>query len=113
MKLVPEDALAVVVFNRLDKVDEQIGKLAKETQFPAPTLLPLLKMVTGIQAGLDDKGSAALALMPGDKDDAAPIGVLFIPVTDYKKFIGPLKPDRCLGGNCGSDHLRDAARCRA
>ena len=39
LKSVPEDALAVVVLNRLDKVDEQIGKLARETQFPAPSLL--------------------------------------------------------------------------
>ena len=93
LKLVPEDALAVVVFNRLDKVDEQIGKLAKETQFPAPTLLPMIKMVTGIQEGLDEHGSAALALMPAEEADAAPIAVIFIPVSDYKKFIGQLKPD--------------------
>jgi hypothetical protein len=93
LNLVPEDALAVVVFNRLDKVDEQIGKLAKETQFPTPALLPMLKMVTGIQEGLNEHGSAVLALMPAEEVDAAPIAVVFIPVSDYKKFIGPLKPD--------------------
>ena len=92
LKLVPEDALGIVLFNHLDKVDEQIGKLAQETQIPTPTLLPLLKMLTGIQEGLDEHGSSVLALMPADAADAAPIAVIFVPVSDYQKFVGQLKP---------------------
>jgi hypothetical protein len=93
LKLVPEDALGIVLFNHLDKVDEQIGKLAQETQIPSPSLLPLLKMLTGIQVGLDEHGSSVLALMPADAAGAAPIAVIFVPVSDYRKFVGQLKPD--------------------
>ena len=45
LKLVPEDALGIVLFNHLDKVDEQIGKLAQETQIPSPSLLPFCSYV--------------------------------------------------------------------
>jgi hypothetical protein len=93
LELVPEDALAIVLFNHLDKVDEQIGKLAHETQIPTPTLLPLLKTLTGIHEGLDEHGSVVLALMPADAAGAASIAVIFVPVSDYKKFVGQLKPD--------------------
>lgn len=89
---IPEDALAVVVVNKLDKADEQVGKLTSEIQLPNPGLLQLMKMQTGIQEGLDEKGSAAMALLPGAKDKGGHVAIEFIPVSDYKKFIGQLKP---------------------
>ena len=93
LRAVPEDALGIVIVNHLDKVDEQLAKLAQEGQFPIPTLLPLLKAQLGIQEGLDEHGPAALALMPADAADAAPIAVAFVPVSDYKKFVAQLNPD--------------------
>ncbi len=92
LDLIPEDALAVVVVNHLDKADEQVGKVTSETQLPNPGLLQLVKMQTGIREGLDEKGSAALALLPGANDKGGPVAIKFIPVSDYKKFIGQLKP---------------------
>ena len=65
LKLVPDDALAVVIINHLNQADEQVAKLAGEMQIPIPGLLSLLKMHAGIHAGVDDSGSAILALMPG------------------------------------------------
>jgi hypothetical protein len=94
LKLVPEDALAIVLINHLDKADEQIGKVTQEMQVPAPPgLLPMLKAQAGIQEGFDDHGSALLALMPGDAPDSAPVAVVFVPVSDYKKFIAQFHPD--------------------
>ncbi|HEV2970927.1 MAG TPA: hypothetical protein VGY55_13225 [Pirellulales bacterium] len=93
LKLVPEDALAIVLINHLDKADEQIGKLTQEMQVPAPPgLLPMLKAMAGIQEGFDDHGSALLALMPGSAADSAPVAVIFVPVNDYKKFIAQFHP---------------------
>ena len=92
LKLVPDDALAVVIINHLNQADEQVAKLAGEMQIPIPGLLSLLKMHAGIHAGVDDSGSAILALMPGAAEGSAPIGVKFVPVTDYQKFVGQFKP---------------------
>jgi hypothetical protein len=92
LKLVPNDALAVVIINHLNQADEQVRKLAGEMQIPVPGLLSLLKMQAGIHEGVDDSGSAILALMPGAMEGSAPIGVKFVPVTDYQKFVGQFKP---------------------
>jgi hypothetical protein len=92
LKAIPEDAFAVVVVAHLDKADEQIGKLTQEMQIPAPPVLQMLKARAGVQEGLDEHGSAAMAVLPSDDGGAAP-PVAFVPVSDYKKFIGQLQPE--------------------
>ena len=92
LKAIPEDAFAVVVVAHLDKADEQIGKLTQEMQIPAPPVLQMLKARAGVQEGLDEHGSAAMAFLPTDDGGAAP-PVAFVPVSDYKKFIGQLQPE--------------------
>jgi hypothetical protein len=91
LKSVPDEALAVVIVNHLNQADEQLTRLAGEMHFPVPDLLSLLKMHAGIHEGVDDSGSAVLALMPGAAEDSAPIAVAFVPVTDYQKFVGQFK----------------------
>ena len=93
LKVIPEDAYAVVVVTHLDKADEQISKLAQEMQIPAPPVLQMLKARAGVQEGVDDHGSAAMAFLPGDNGSAAALPVAFVPVTDFKKFIGQLQPE--------------------
>ncbi len=92
LKFVPDDALAVVIVNHLNQADEQVIKLADEMQIPLPGLLTLVKMQSGIHEGVDDSGSAVLALMPGAAEGSLPIGVKFVPITDYQKFVGQFKP---------------------
>ena len=92
LELVPADALVVVIVNHLNQADEQVTKLAGEMQIPVPGLLSLLKMHAGMHEGIDDRGSAVLALMPGAAEGSAPIGVKFVPVTDYQKFVEQFKP---------------------
>ena len=92
LKVIPEDAYAVVVVTHLDKADEQISKLGQEMQMPVPPVLQMLKARAGVQEGVDDHGSAAMAFLPGDNGSAAP-PVAFVPVTDFTKFIGQLQPE--------------------
>ncbi len=92
LKVIPEDAYAVVVVAHLDKADEQISKLGQEMQLPVPPVLQMLKARAGVQEGVDDHGSAAMVFLPSDDGGAAP-PVAFVPVSDYKKFIGQLQPE--------------------
>ncbi|HKD36521.1 MAG TPA: hypothetical protein VKB78_06960 [Pirellulales bacterium] len=92
LKVIPEDALAVVVIPHLDEADEQIFQVAQEMQLPTPKLLPLLKQQSGIQEGFDDHAAAAIALMPGE-EGSHPTPVAFIQVSDYKKFLAQLQPE--------------------
>jgi hypothetical protein len=92
LKLVPDDALAVLIVNHLNQADEQATKLTGEMQIPVPGLLSLLKMHAGIHEGVDDRGSAVLAFIPGEAEGSAPIAVSFVSVTDYQKFVGQFNP---------------------
>jgi hypothetical protein len=97
LKVVPEDALAVVVVSRLDRADERLGKLAAEMQLPIPSVLPLLKSMSGVHEGLDERNSAVLAILPGAAGGGVPAMVKFIPVTDYGKFISQLHATEAAG----------------
>jgi len=66
LKVIPEDALAVVIIPHLDEADAKLSTVSQEMQFPTPQLLPLLKLRAGVQEGLDDHGAAAMVLMPGE-----------------------------------------------
>ena len=101
LKLVPEDALGFVGCQSASDVDKNVGKLAAALQLPMPGPVAMLKMRAGIQAGLDDNGSAVLAFLPreaaadstgGDAETHAD-AFAFVPVTDYAKFIGQFQPE--------------------
>jgi hypothetical protein len=90
LQVIPGDAVGFVVVNGLDQVSGKIAKLSRKLKLPeqgAP--LQMLKLVAGIQKGLDDKGSLALVLLLADD---RPQGILLVPVTDYKDFIDNFKP---------------------
>ena len=90
LKLVPDSALAVTVVNRLDTTSSLIEKLGIELKLGAPNPLSLIKAFGGITEGLDDKGTVVLALLPDPDGLPTPVPVVFVPVTDYDKFIAPL-----------------------
>jgi hypothetical protein len=88
LQAIPGDAIGFAVLNNLEQASGKIQKLG--TKAKIPVLLPplqLLKLSLGIQKGLDEKGTAALVVLPGDP----PQGVALVPVTDYKDFIGSFK----------------------
>jgi hypothetical protein len=90
LKLVPDSALAVTVVNHLETTSSLIEKLGIELKLGAPNPLSLIKAFGGITDGLDDKGTVVLALLPDPDGLPTPVPVVFVPVTDYDKFIAPL-----------------------
>jgi hypothetical protein len=92
LQAIPGDAIGFVVVNQLDRVSAKVVKLGGKLKLPilvAP--LQLGKVALGIDKGLDEKGTIAAVALPGGGDDH-PNGVLLVPVTDYKEFIGNFKP---------------------
>ena len=89
LEQIPHDALAVVVINDLSDVSAKIEKIAKQINAPAAPPLLMLKTLTGIQEGLDESGSVALAILPAEGAPAAV--VLLVPVSDYAKFAAQLQ----------------------
>ncbi len=87
LEAIPDTALVVVVINRLEETSDKIELVAKQLQAPQQSLLTLFRVQTGIHAGLDEKGTAALAVLPAKDAGAMPQAALFLPVTDYPKFL--------------------------
>lgn len=90
---IPDDALAFSVFNRLGQIDAKIQNMAGKLQLPVPGVLGILKTAAGVTEGLDEKGSAALVVMPPAEKGDEPAVLLLVPVTDFDKFIAQLKPE--------------------
>ena len=93
LQMLPDDTYAFVLVNRLDTADEQIGKLAAQLQLPVQRVLPLVKGEFSIRQGVDDHGSGALAILPGQPDAPLPVVIKYIPVSDYKQFLGQFDPE--------------------
>jgi hypothetical protein len=89
LTVVPHDVLGVVVVNRLAETSGKVAELTKKMQLPAPDLLTLLKASTGMQAGLDEKRSLAVAAVTAG---GAPAPVWFVPVTDFAAFLKQFQP---------------------
>jgi hypothetical protein len=64
LTLVPDSAWGCVVVNQPAEVDVKLQALGREMQMPVPGVLALLKMQTGIQEGIDEKGSVVVIMMP-------------------------------------------------
>ena len=95
---IPNTALAVVLVNRLEATIDKIEKLAVKVQAPSASLLPLTRLHTGINEGLDDKATAAIAWLPSEEHSLeSPIPIVILPVTDYAKFVAQFKPENAKG----------------
>jgi hypothetical protein len=94
LKAIPDNALGFLLIRNIGKTDGDVSNLIELVRPQVPSLLALLKLKAGIQEALDENGSAAVALVPeSESPDAKPVPLIYLPVTDYKKFIGQLQPD--------------------
>ncbi len=96
LKVVPDNALAVVLIKDLSQLDGKIAELGKKLNFPIPPVLATVKNIAQIKEGLDEKGTVVVALIPGTQTPPSP--VVFIPVTDFDKFIGQLQSEKGADG---------------
>ncbi|HWA98217.1 MAG TPA: hypothetical protein VG713_06975 [Pirellulales bacterium] len=94
LKQLPDSALAVILVNRLGATSKKIESIGQRLHLPVPGLLPIAKLRLGLNEGVDDEGSAAMAFLPRNDGDAGAADFLIaIPVTDYAKFLGQLAPE--------------------
>jgi hypothetical protein len=95
LTVIPDDALGLAVINNLADTSARVQKVAEKMQLPVPELLPMAQLYTGVQQGLDDKGTLAVAMFPGGDENAtwASMVAVFVPVSDYKAFVAQLQPD--------------------
>jgi hypothetical protein len=92
LAVLPEGVYGFAVVRNLGELDAKLSALAQDLQVPAPGPLMLVRTLSGIQEGLDEKGSLVVAVLPGTEEGQPPFPVLFVPVTDYKKFVAQLQP---------------------
>jgi len=92
--VVPDNVLGVAVVQRLAQTNEKASKLAEKLKLPFPNALDLAKAHLGIEKGIDEKGSIALAAVAGDGPNDEPVPLLFVPTTDYDGLIKQLSPEK-------------------
>lgn len=98
LSVIPGDALVAIAFQDLQTVDERVAGLSKAFGEP---LRPLrtAKFALGIAAGIDDRGSAAVVLVPvkGDGQVAAGL-VLILPTSNRAELLAFFDPTDMGGG---------------
>jgi hypothetical protein len=101
LTIVPDDALALGVVHHLAETDAKIQKAAQVAGTSVPGILDQVKASTGISKGLDEKGTAATIVMPGEDSKSQPQVVVAVPVTNYDQFVEQLKPQKKAGERIG------------
>ncbi len=97
LQLVPDSALGVVVVNRVGATNEKLKSLALQLKVPPFDFLSTAKLTLGLQEGLDEKGSVALAAVPGTPN-GVPVMVSFIPTGDYAALLKQLQAEAGADG---------------
>jgi len=97
LKLVPDNALGAVVVNRVGETNEKLRALALRLKVPPFDFLSTAKLTLGLQEGLDEKGSVALAAVPGTPN-GGPVLVSFVPTSDYAALLKQLKAETGADG---------------
>lgn len=97
LKLVPDNALGVVVVNRVGATNEKLKALALRLNVPPFDVLSTAKLTLGLQDSLDEKGSVALAAVPSTPN-GVPVMVSFVPTGDYAALLKQLKAEAGADG---------------
>ena len=95
LKLVPEDASAFALVNRVGVMLDWFDNLVKKQKFPF-SFRELLRKELGFDKGLDEKGDLVLVIYLGAGQEQ--INVIGVPITDYKDFLQGLKPGEAKEG---------------
>jgi hypothetical protein len=99
LQVVPDDAVAFVLVNRLGQTNDKITALAKRLKMDLPgSPLEMIKGAVGAEKGLAPKGSFAIAAFAGEDESDKPRPLIYVPVTDYQAFIDQLQPEDASEG---------------
>jgi hypothetical protein len=96
LDVLPQNVVGFGVVRNLGDLDSKLSNLAKDLQLPAPGALATIRALSGIQEGLEEKGSLIAAMVAGDQG-GPPLAFLYVPVSDYKKFVAQLQPEEQSG----------------
>ena len=97
LKLVPDNALGVVVVNRVGSTNEKLKSLALRLNVPPFDFLSTAKLTLGLREALDEKGSVALAAVPSTPN-GVPVMVSFVPTGDYAALLKQLQAEAGADG---------------
>ncbi len=100
IKMVPADALGVVVVDGLDALDAKVGKALESLQLPLPGPLTALQAVPGLSDCLDQESPIVVALLKSPEAGDDPALVAFVPVEDFDAFT------ELFGGEEAGDFIR-------
>ena len=100
IKMVPADALALVVVDGLKVLDAKVGKALESLQLPLPGLLTSMEAVPGLPDCLDQESQIVVAVFRGVEAGDDPVPVAFVPVEDFDAFT------KLLGGEEDGDFVR-------
>ena len=92
----PEDAYGFVLVRRLAETTERLDSVLQTAGFPLPPALGILRTLSGLGPGVDDRGDVLAGLLPasGRGDDAAGYAPLLLaPLRDYEAFAAHLHAD--------------------
>lgn len=100
MKMVPADALGLVVVDGLEALDTKVGKALESLQLPLPGPLTALQAVPGLSDCLDQESPIVVAVLKGAEAGDDPALVAFVPVKDFEAFT------ELFGGEEAGDFIR-------
>jgi hypothetical protein len=92
LKLIPDSAWGFVAVNRFADVNEKAQSIFEEMQLPKSNWLELFKRDSGIQEGMDEKGTIVFLVLASENGTPVPTIVILIPVSDYAKYLASLNP---------------------
>jgi hypothetical protein len=86
IKMVPADALGLVVFDDLNTLDAKLAKAGESLQLPLPGPLTGLKAVPGLTECLDTDLPIVVTVLKGTEPAGVPALVGLLPVDDFDAF---------------------------
>lgn len=99
LQVIPDDAIGFGLINRVGQTNEKFTAVAKRLKLPLPgNPLEMVKGALGVEKGLAENGSVAIAAFEGSGENDEPRALIFVPVTEYKTFIDQLQPGETKDG---------------
>lgn len=99
LQVIPDDAIGFAVINRVGQANDKLVSLSKRLKAEMPdSPLDKLRAALGGAKGLADQGTGAVAAFAGKGENDEPRPLIYVPVTDYKAFLGPLQPGEAKDG---------------